>query len=146
MGHALQCVPTVKRAHYERRRPEQTTLYKLVQAHAESFFAQVEAATLRLRWTIAEVLHGTSSAFGSDDLQSYQRRRAARSLTRGRSGRDVIAGAGTSPPSTSGAVRGRRDVPIAGIRERREIRHVCTLFAPRTRSTTSRAKMLRANT
>ena len=31
--------------HYERRRPEQTTLYRLVQQHAETFFAEVEAAT-----------------------------------------------------------------------------------------------------
>jgi len=31
--------------HYERHRPEQTTLYRLVQQHALSFFAQTEAAT-----------------------------------------------------------------------------------------------------
>ena len=31
--------------HYERRCPEQTTLYRLVQQHAETFFAEVEAAT-----------------------------------------------------------------------------------------------------
>ena len=31
--------------HYERRRPEETVLYQLVQEHAESFFAQVEAET-----------------------------------------------------------------------------------------------------
>ena len=31
--------------HYERHRPEQTTLYRLVQQHAESFFAEVDAAT-----------------------------------------------------------------------------------------------------
>ena len=31
--------------HYERHRPEQTTLYRLVQAHAATFFADVEAAT-----------------------------------------------------------------------------------------------------
>ena len=30
--------------HYERRRPEQTTLYRLVQQHAANFFAEVEAA------------------------------------------------------------------------------------------------------
>ena len=28
--------------HYERRRPEDTVLYRLIQEHAESFFAQVE--------------------------------------------------------------------------------------------------------
>ena len=32
-------------AHYERRRPEETVLYQLVQEHAETFFAQVEAET-----------------------------------------------------------------------------------------------------
>ena len=31
--------------HYERRRPEQTTLYRLVQAHVASFFAQAETVT-----------------------------------------------------------------------------------------------------
>ena len=31
--------------HYERHRPEQTTLYRLVQQHAQTFFAQTEGAT-----------------------------------------------------------------------------------------------------
>ena len=31
--------------HYERHRPEQTTLYRLVQQHAASFIAQAEGAT-----------------------------------------------------------------------------------------------------
>ena len=31
--------------HYERRRPEETVLYPLVQEHAETFFARVEAET-----------------------------------------------------------------------------------------------------
>ena len=31
--------------HYERHRPEETTLYRLVQQHIETFFAQVEAET-----------------------------------------------------------------------------------------------------
>jgi len=31
--------------HYERHRPEQTTLYRLVQQHAETFFAEVAAAS-----------------------------------------------------------------------------------------------------
>jgi len=30
--------------HYERHRPEQTTLYRLVQQHAATFFAEAEAA------------------------------------------------------------------------------------------------------
>jgi hypothetical protein len=33
------------RIHSERHRPEQTTLYRLVQQHAATFFAQVETAT-----------------------------------------------------------------------------------------------------
>ena len=40
MGPALQRAPAV---HYERRRPEKTTLYQLVQEHIESFLAQVKA-------------------------------------------------------------------------------------------------------
>jgi len=32
--------------HYERHRPEQTALYRLVQQHAQSFFAQAEEATV----------------------------------------------------------------------------------------------------
>jgi len=31
--------------HYERHRPEQTTLYRLVEQHAQSFFAQTEETT-----------------------------------------------------------------------------------------------------
>ena len=30
--------------HYERHRPEQTTLYRLVQQHAATFFVEAEAA------------------------------------------------------------------------------------------------------
>ena len=33
------------KVHYERRRPETTALYQLVQQHVETFFAQVEAET-----------------------------------------------------------------------------------------------------
>ena len=32
--------------HYERRRPEETTLYRLVQEHVKAFFAQVETETV----------------------------------------------------------------------------------------------------
>ena len=51
MGHANQLASAGNPVHYEGRRPEETTLsrkgsnYRLVQAHAESFFAQVEAET-----------------------------------------------------------------------------------------------------
>jgi len=34
-----------KPVHYERRRPEDTTLYPLVQEHVETFFTQVENET-----------------------------------------------------------------------------------------------------
>ena len=45
MGQAAQRAPADDAVHYERRRPEETLLYQLVQEHAESFFAQVEAQT-----------------------------------------------------------------------------------------------------
>ena len=44
-GPAGERAPTAKPVHYARRRPEQTTLYQLVQEHVETFFAQVEAET-----------------------------------------------------------------------------------------------------
>jgi hypothetical protein len=34
-----------KRVHYKRRRPEETTLYTLVQEQVEGFFVQVERET-----------------------------------------------------------------------------------------------------
>ena len=45
MGQAVQLVPPGNPVHYERRRPEDTTLYQVVQEHLESFLAQVEAQT-----------------------------------------------------------------------------------------------------
>ena len=45
MGQAAQLVPARTPVHYERRHPEETTLYRLVQEHAESFFAHVQAET-----------------------------------------------------------------------------------------------------
>ena len=45
MGQAAQRALAGDACHYERRRPEETLLYQLVQEHAESFFAQVEAQT-----------------------------------------------------------------------------------------------------
>ena len=43
MDTALHPAPAGRRIHYERRRPEETTLYQLVQEHLETFLAQVEA-------------------------------------------------------------------------------------------------------
>src|SRR5215831_14283586 len=43
MEPALQRTPAANRVHYERRRPEETILYQLVQENLESFLAQVEA-------------------------------------------------------------------------------------------------------
>ncbi|MBM4261496.1 MAG: transposase, partial [Deltaproteobacteria bacterium] len=43
MGPALQRAPTTHPCHYERRRPEETVLHRLVQENLETFFAQVEA-------------------------------------------------------------------------------------------------------
>ena len=45
MDEAAQAKPTGPCVHYQRRRPEQTTLYQLVQEHVETFFAQVERET-----------------------------------------------------------------------------------------------------
>ena len=47
MGRALQQAPARHPAafHYERRRPEETTLYQVVQEQLESFLVQVEART-----------------------------------------------------------------------------------------------------
>ena len=45
MGQAAQLARAGNAVHYERRRPEETVLYQLVQAHAESFFAQIKAQT-----------------------------------------------------------------------------------------------------
>ena len=44
-GHRSQGAPDGAPVHYERHRPEQTTLYRLVQQHAQTFFAQAEEAT-----------------------------------------------------------------------------------------------------
>ncbi len=42
---ANQPAPAARRIHYERRRSEDTTLYRLVQEHLETFLAQVELET-----------------------------------------------------------------------------------------------------
>ena len=44
IGRQPQRAPDVAPVRYERHRPEQTTLYRLVQQHAATFFAQAEAA------------------------------------------------------------------------------------------------------
>jgi Putative transposase/Transposase zinc-binding domain len=45
MDHAVQPAPAGRRIHYERRRPEDTVLYQVVQEHLDSFLAQAEAKT-----------------------------------------------------------------------------------------------------
>jgi hypothetical protein len=45
MGQAVQPTPAGNPVHYERRRPEETTLYRLVQEHLETFLDQLEAQT-----------------------------------------------------------------------------------------------------
>ena len=45
MDYAVQPAPAERRVHYERRRPEDTVLYQVVQEHLETFLAQVEAET-----------------------------------------------------------------------------------------------------
>ncbi len=44
IGRQPQRAPDGAPVHYERHRPEQTTLYRLVQQHAGTFIAQTEAA------------------------------------------------------------------------------------------------------
>ena len=43
IGRQLQQAPDGAPVHYERRRPEQTALYRLVQQNAATFFAQAAA-------------------------------------------------------------------------------------------------------
>ena len=43
IGRQPQWAPDGVPVHYERHRPEQTTLYRLVQQHAATFFAQAES-------------------------------------------------------------------------------------------------------
>lgn len=43
IGRQPQRAPEGAPVHYERRRLEQATLYRLVQQHAATFFAQAEA-------------------------------------------------------------------------------------------------------
>ena len=45
IGRQPQRAPDGAPVHYERHRPEQTTLYRLVQQHAASFIAHTEAGT-----------------------------------------------------------------------------------------------------
>ena len=45
MGQPAQPVPPGNPVHYERRRPEDTTLYQVVQEPLETFLAQMEAET-----------------------------------------------------------------------------------------------------
>lgn len=45
MAQALQRAPVAHTVHYERRRPEDTTLYQLVQEHLATFLDQVEIST-----------------------------------------------------------------------------------------------------
>jgi len=44
IGRQPQRAPDGAPLHYERHRPEQTTLYRLVQQHAATFIAETEAA------------------------------------------------------------------------------------------------------
>jgi hypothetical protein len=45
LRHPAHHTTVENQLHYERRRPEETTLYQLVQEHVETFFAQIEAET-----------------------------------------------------------------------------------------------------
>ena len=43
IGRRPQWAPDVAPVHHERHRPQQTTLYRLVQQHAATFIAEAEA-------------------------------------------------------------------------------------------------------
>ncbi len=45
IGRQPQWAPDGAPVHYERRRPEQSALYRLVQQHSASFIAHTEAST-----------------------------------------------------------------------------------------------------
>jgi len=45
MDQAVQSAPAGNQVHYERRRPEETALYQVVQEHLEPFLARVESET-----------------------------------------------------------------------------------------------------
>jgi len=45
MSQSAQSVPAEQPVHYERRQPEQTILYQIVQEHLETFLHQVETET-----------------------------------------------------------------------------------------------------
>jgi hypothetical protein len=49
IGREPQRAPNGAPLHYERHRPEQTTLYRLVRRHAASFIAHIEGSVVRGR-------------------------------------------------------------------------------------------------
>ena len=55
IGRQPQRAPDGAPVHYDRHRPEQTTLYRLVQQHAATFFAQAEDAAVHLRQAHAAI-------------------------------------------------------------------------------------------
>ena len=72
--------------HIERHRPEQTTLYRLVQQHAATFFAETEVAA-------------------GADLPQFARDEFDASLECGRPGLRALGPRGTAAPRLSGTGR-----------------------------------------
>jgi len=63
IGTAAQQAPDGTPVHYERHRPERTALYRLVQQHAATFFAQGrDAAGAALPQFVKDELTPSSSA------------------------------------------------------------------------------------
>ena len=54
--------------HCERHRPEQTTLYRLVRQHAQTFFAQTEGAT---GVSLPQFVKGEFDAFLESDILAH---------------------------------------------------------------------------
>ena len=104
MGQAVQLAPAGNEAHYERRRPEETTLYQVVQEHLETFLAQVEAETGA---SLPEFVKDEFDAFLECGIlaHGFLRLRCAR-VARMRSWWPFPAsGAGFAPPAGRGAWR-----------------------------------------
>ena len=66
LGQAAQRAPAGNAVRYERRRPEESVLYRLIQYHAERFFAQVEAQTgasltigMQMNFTAGQIANAT---------------------------------------------------------------------------------------
>jgi hypothetical protein len=104
MGQAVAPAPAGNEVQYERRRPEETTLYQVVQEHLESFLAQVGAETGA---SLPDFVKAEFDAFLECGIlaHGFLRLRCAR-VARMRSWwPSPVSGAGFAPPVGRGAWR-----------------------------------------